>query len=791
MDDGWKSAGSDSIDFLQAALDYAKRGWRVINVYPGEKRPVGDKWQERATTDPGTIRSWWDERPTCNIGVATGLESGFFVLDIDPKNGGDQNIIELQAEHGLLPQTYTVRTGSGGRHYYFTMPDFRLGNARGELKNKGIDIKGEGGQVLAPPSVTTLGGSYAVLLDSEIAAAPGWLLDMLKPQERRQSATAAVLDDDAEWPRQYALTVALPAAAAALRATDLNRNDALNSEAFSLGTIAAHGEELLDRDEAYDALRESCEANGLIAEDGMAAFRATFRSGWEAGLLVPREPWPPERRAVSTAVDVPVVSVSSRKLNELVDEMLLNIVRANVDEPSLFSHGSEIVKVVDQPARTAVVDANVLAYESETRMHFERTLPKGGVSVSQPPSRAIETIMSLPVKPFLHLNRLSYTPYFSPFGDYIDQPGYNTTAQTYYAPPPDLKVPRINEDPTADEVSSAFKFLQTELLHDFDFTSEADRANAVALMFLPFVRDVIDGPTPLHNIEAPTQGTGKGLLAKALLLPGVGGRFVTCGPARDNEEWEKRLVTFLRQTPQAIVIDNVNDKMDSGFLCTSLTEPEVTSRLLGGMHQVTIPIRSVWVMTANNPKFSGEVNRRTLRIRIDSKMEHPEDRGGFRHPDLLNWAAANRSDLVAACCTVVQGWVRAGMPEFVGPYMGSFERWHAVLGGLTNFVGLSGLAGNKEEFRAASDDEANAWDQLVDLLRVKGYAAGVDRWSSLKIAEIVTDAGLSIDLGRSEQSKALMMGRQLSRQRDRWHAGYKFEKTVSMGQTLWRLVGGP
>lgn len=770
----------------------------MLPIHEGEKRPALSDWPTVATTDAHQVADWWMQSPHRNIGLACGSGSGFFVLDIDPKNGGTETLAVLEADNGTLPHTYSVRTGSGGRHYYFQMPEWELGNSPGQLRGTGIDVRGNGGQVVAPPSVTAV-GSYSVLRDAPIVAAPDWLLALLKPRSElhvvASNGVALVAEEDRPQLEAY-VNNAVRLACAEVAAATLERNNTLNNQVLSIAGIAAHDHTLVERDALYEAMHDACIANGLIRDDGRHSFRQTFQSAWTAGLTKPRQQWPPKLTGSGFLLpfprsrDLPTVNISSRKLNELVDEVLDNIAAANDIDPEIFAHGSEVVKVVGQPVRTVGIDANMLAYEADERMHFEKMQPRGGIAVANAPARVVDTIMSLPSKPFPTLTRLSYTPYFSPSGRYVDTPGYDQESQTYYAPPPGLTVPEIPAEPTRGQVAAARDFILSNLLVDFPFVDPADRAHAVALMLLPFVRDMIDGPTPLHNIEAPTPGSGKGLLMKVLLSPAAGGRHVTCGAGADNEEWEKRLVSFLRLSPQALVIDNVNEKVSSGFLCTALTEPEVSSRLLGASTQVTMPVRTVWVMTANNPKFSDEVIRRTVRIRVDAGVERPEDRSGFRHADLAAWAAGHRGELIAACCTMIRGWVAQGAPEnFPAKPLGSFERWHGVMSGLLEFLEVPGLLANKEEFLSTSDDESTAWGALVQLMANSLDLQGNPRkFSSAELAEMVTDAGISIDLGRGE-NKALMMGRELAKQRDRWHHGRQFKKSAANGKTLWYLIG--
>src|SRR5215475_1668179 len=120
-------------------------------------------------------------------------------------------------------------------------------------------------------------------------------------------------------------------------------------------------------------------------------------------------------------------------------------------------------------------------------------------------------------------------------------PGYHAAARIYYDPKAGAVVPPVPDEPTAADLDRARALVLDDLLVDFPFVSDADRAHAVALFLLPFVRELISGPTPLHLIEAPTMGSGKGLLADALLLPTLGSAPTPMAEASTDEEWRKRI----------------------------------------------------------------------------------------------------------------------------------------------------------------------------------------------------------------------------------------------------------
>jgi hypothetical protein len=154
-------------ELLDAALDNARRGWRVIPLHdisrgvcscrkgaecitPG-KHPRLRDWPERASTDANLIGGWWKHWPDANVGILTGAESGLVVLDVDPRNGGSETLDALIVEHGPLPLTPMVETGGGGLHFYFAHPG---GRVRGRELGPGLELKADGQFVVAPPSLT-------------------------------------------------------------------------------------------------------------------------------------------------------------------------------------------------------------------------------------------------------------------------------------------------------------------------------------------------------------------------------------------------------------------------------------------------------------------------------------------------------------------------------------------------------------------------------------------------------------------------------------------------------------
>ncbi len=177
---------SEAADFLlDAALQYEQRGWSVIPLAARAKKPDLRKWQphQNQRAEDKTIREWWGANPQRNIGIVTGEISGLVVLDVD----GDEGRASLRDL--TLPATPTVQTGRG-LHYYFAHPGFHVANAVGFLP--GLDIRADGGYVVAPPSVHPSGTRYEWApnlspVEVDLAPCPTWMLDKLMPKAEVQA----------------------------------------------------------------------------------------------------------------------------------------------------------------------------------------------------------------------------------------------------------------------------------------------------------------------------------------------------------------------------------------------------------------------------------------------------------------------------------------------------------------------------------------------------------------------------------------------------------------------------
>lgn len=185
----------DATEIERAALSYAARGWSVIPVEPRGKRPIV-AWQEFQQRIAGAdeIAAWFRHWPHANVSIVTGAVSRLVVLDIDPRHEGSASLARLEIAHGPLPSTQEALTGGEGRHLYFTHPGGTVRNRVGLAP--GIDLRGDGGCVVAPPSVHPSGRRYAWVEahgpdDAHAVPMPRWLDERVRDDRGRPGHPAS------------------------------------------------------------------------------------------------------------------------------------------------------------------------------------------------------------------------------------------------------------------------------------------------------------------------------------------------------------------------------------------------------------------------------------------------------------------------------------------------------------------------------------------------------------------------------------------------------------------------
>lgn len=463
----------------------------------------------------------------------------------------------------------------------------------------------------------------------------------------------------------------------------------------------------------------------------------------------------------------PAIDISTIDLPTLMPQAWDAIALQN-DPPVLFRRAGELARLESSESGALVVktvDTRVMLGILARAARWVKVSYTRNARVEKetlPPAAVVDDAM-VNIDPRIPpIARVVSAPTFADAETLLATPGYHAATRTYYDPKPGAVVPVVPEQPTSADLERARRLILGDLLVDFPFVSDADRAHAVALFLLPFVRDLIAGPTPLHLIEAPTMGSGKGLLTDALLLPALGEAPASMTEATTDEEWGKVITSNLLAAPTAIVIDNLNRKLASGKLAAALTATEFSDRILGKSEQVALPVRCVWAATANNPMLSTEISRRCIRIRIEPKDDRPWQREGFKHPKLRSWVHEHRGDLIWAALIICRYGLQHGT---AGPTLGSYESWSDVIGRILNGAGFSGFLGNLDALYDRADVEGSAWRALIGAWWEKhqGTAQPAGELYPL-VAEAEADVLIS---GKDEDGRKKSFGKALARVLDR------------------------
>jgi putative DNA primase/helicase len=313
---GSAAARVSALDLLESALAHAARGHRVHPVHgirngrctcgstqcaASAKHPRLKNWPKEATTDEATIRTWWRRWPDSNIGMLTGIGSGVIVLDIDPRNGGNETLDRLEEVHGALPKTVEVQTGGGGRHKLFLSPGHEI---KSRQLGPGLDLHADGGHsIVVPPARHASGQVYKWsegLDPGSISPAP--LPDALAepPGRNRHPQDESCSDESTQacglepgstsaWAE-----AALRNECAAIRAAAPGtRNVALNRAAYSLGQLIPGGWLHLER--VRTELLDAAHGCKLVEDDGLESVHRTIKSGLQTGQQTRRDPpsYPP------------------------------------------------------------------------------------------------------------------------------------------------------------------------------------------------------------------------------------------------------------------------------------------------------------------------------------------------------------------------------------------------------------------------------------------------------------------------------------------------------------------
>jgi hypothetical protein len=326
--------------------------------------------------------------------------------------------------------------------------------------------------------------------------------------------------------------------------------------------------------------------------------------------------------------------------------------------------------------------------------------------------------------PIPHLKAIRKHPILSVDGELNSKHGFDKYTGIYLDTQGHafFKVP---DEPTEEDLDEAYDllFAYDGLFGDFPFKDDGDdesddpdrivgestKAHVLALLLLPMIREVIDGPTPAFVINKPMPGAGSGLFANVfnlVLNNEVCPTFAPPSHTDNGAEFQKTLIGKMDDDPDSPMFFDNCTRIDDKVLASAITSGRWVGRELGSNNIARFDVHHVWLFSGNNISPSPEMSRRMIPINIMPNMARPELRTNFYHSDLVGWTRKHRADLIWALSVFIKNWVAKGMPEGSGR-LGSFEAWSRVTSGILEAAGVGGFLGNLASWYVLSGGAAH------------------------------------------------------------------------------------
>jgi hypothetical protein len=329
-----------------------------------------------------------------------------------------------------------------------------------------------------------------------------------------------------------------------------------------------------------------------------------------------------------------------------------------------------------------------------------------------------------------HLKGLAACPFMRADGVVVSTPGYDPVSGVFLVAS-GIQWQPVPENPTPEDVAEAVVRLH-DLVADFPFGSPANRSAWLASLLTVAARPAIDGPAPMLVVDANRRGTGKSKLGRLTGIVTAGGQPKELTWTADEKEMDNLLVSLLRGGSYLGVFDNLIGNVRNPVLERFLTCDYFSSRKFFGQDLITLPNRTTLVITGNNLTIRGDLGRRIIRCRLETTLEAPETRDGFRHADIEAYAVANQPALLAAALTILRAHAVAGfaacpvrvtngdgtVTEVPARPVGSFEEWDRVVRHAILRAGLADPMVTQDEAREEDEDDVKlralleAWHDL-------------------------------------------------------------------------------
>jgi hypothetical protein len=479
------------------------------------------------------------------------------------------------------------------------------------------------------------------------------------------------------------------------------------------------------------------------------------------------------------------IQVSAR-LDLVIDECAATLRQ----DPALYSRGGRVVRLSDdteaQPPRPLVAIVGTPHLRDRLSKLADFQGEKGPIA---PPVNVAAATLERDSLGLRVLRAIVEAPTLRPDGSLLQRPGYDSASGVFFAPGATV-FPQVPETPTLGESKAAAEQL-LDVLSDFPYIDAGDRAAAVAGILTLVARPAILGCVPVIVFRAPTPGSGKSKQVDVASIIATGRPAARSSYPSSDDEIEKVITAWVLDASRIGFFDNVVGTFGSPALSKAVAMPgDWDGRILGSSRTAKMPLRLTWFVTGNNITFRSDMARRVVVCDIDPGTEHPEDRGGWKYPNLEAHVLENRGALVTAALTLLRGFIAAGKPAHGRTALGGFEEWDSLVRGALVWVGVGDCDAGRVRIRADGDPDRLELEAAYVALRNE-FGEGA-RWTSAdaftraKTSEALREALEGLTDGRLDANglRYALRGR-----RDRIAGGLKLERAGESGDAVrWRIV---
>jgi hypothetical protein len=425
----------------------------------------------------------------------------------------------------------------------------------------------------------------------------------------------------------------------------------------------------------------------------------------------------------------------------IIEQVMEGIYQLNYGEPQLFVRGGLLFQVIADEngkysMRQVTLDAMLIVIDRAAA--FYKISDNGPIRVF-PPQRLVGLVIAT-VGELLRdqPNRLKLpkiigiaeTPVVRPDGTILlmHKPGYDSDTFLYCALNPSLMNLNVPQAPTADDLKWARDTLH-DALDDFCFSEpkNVNFANVVMALLTLLLRLVIADQIPILMINATTPGTGKTLLAKFISAICLGHveTLTTAPSGREVGEWRKRIIGFLREGSNIVIVDNLAFTIESADLCAAVTAPVFGDRLLGTNTTLRASTTGCfWIFTGNGLRPIGDLVRRCYWVQMDPQVSDPTQRTNFKHghdAEFIRWALEQRGQILRALLILSRHWFVSGCPPCNTPRIfGGFSRW-AQLAAILECGGIDGALQNTGDIYI--DPKGEEWQDFLEVIDQVTYGS--------------------------------------------------------------------